>query len=470
MVLSITGANKKKPYSVTTTTLEDFQNSINPTPPSLSISEQLDALGPLGDHNIEEFRRLNNTPIDTNPFNMSPEAIASIPETSNIFEDAIAANEILKERGKGPQSQAMGVNQLRGLGINASVDNPNTDLEQPVLDELLNQTKAIQDLGINQVVANQTPAQNLIFDNPQLIPNNNTLNTPWLDDGGTGNNIPLFQGALFTNPEGGPNTAEETAAAAENLAPILEEDPNFFNKEGEATQLINDLYAQYGLNPDDEGVSHWLNNLIGGASPEEIQANFGLAASQNPLSNNYVAPTPPGTTTNTTPPPPGTTTNTTPPPPGTTTPPPGTTTPPPGIDPLLQGQLNASPFASSTASGTPPGTPPGTSQIPAGQEGWWNQFADADAFKSFLQGDQQQSTGSMQDFMQFMMMMNMMGGMGGGRGGYGGSQYGYGGLNPGGVQAAYNPLEQLQGSWDWFNKSFGSGGSGVQGGTTANVQ
>lgn len=460
MVLSIQGAKKTNPFSVTKTTLADFQNSINPTTPSYSIqspfrpapsiSEQLDALGTLGDHNIEEFRRLNNTAVP-NPFlaanGVTPESLA---ESSKIFADAIAANDILRERGKGPQSQAMGVNQLRGLGINASVDNPNTDLEQPVLDELKNQTKAIQDLGINQVVANQSPAQNLIFDNPQLIPNNNTLNTPWLDDGGTGNNIPLFQDALFTNPEGGPNTAEETAAAAENLAPILEEDPNFFNKEGEATQLINNLYAQYGLNPDDEGVAHWLNNLIGGATPEEIQANFALAASQNPLSNNYVAPTPTGTTTNTTPPP-ETTTNTTPPPPATTT----NTTPPPSIDPLLQGQLNASPLASLG---------------PTGQEGWWNQFEDADAFKSFLQGDQQQqSNTSMQDFMQFMMMMNMMGGFGG-RGGYGGSQYGYGGLNPGGVQAAYNPLEQLQGSWDWFNNAFGRGGRGVQGGTTANVQ
>ena len=75
--------------------------------------------------------------------------------------------------------------------------------------------------------------------------------------------------------------------------------------------------------------------------------------------------------------------------------------------------------------------------------------------------------GSFEDFFKFMMMMNMMGGFGG-RGGYGGSQYGYGGLMPGGVQPAYNPLEQLQGSWDWFNNAFGSG-SGVQGGTTANL-
>ena len=68
--------------------------------------------------------------------------------------------------------------------------------------------------------------------------------------------------------------------------------------------------------------------------------------------------------------------------------------------------------------------------------------------------------GSFDDFMKFMMMMSFMGGgMGGGRGGYGGSQYGYGGLNPGGVQRAYNPFEQVQSSWDWVNKNFGGSGS-----------
>ena len=66
---------------------------------------------------------------------------------------------------------------------------------------------------------------------------------------------------------------------------------------------------------------------------------------------------------------------------------------------------------------------------------------------------------SMQDFMQFMMMMSMMGGFGGQGGGYGGSQYGYGGLTPGGVMQATDPLAQLQDSWDWFQNSFGSGGA-----------
>jgi len=100
------------------------------------------------------------------------------------------------------------------------------------------------------------------------------------------------------------------------------------------------------------------------------------------------------------------------------------------------------------------------------QDGWWNQFADADAFKSFLQGDQQ--SGGMDDFMKFMMLMSVMGGKGGG-GGYGGSQYGYGGLNPGGVMQAYDPLAQLQGMGTWFKDNFGSGGattSTVNTGTT----
>ena len=95
-------------------------------------------------------------------------------------------------------------------------------------------------------------------------------------------------------------------------------------------------------------------------------------------------------------------------------------------------------------------------------EGWWNQFADADAFKTFLQGDAKEETKSdgMGDFMKFMMLMNVMGGgRGGGQGGYGGSQFGYGGMNPGGVQAAYDPMKQLQGMGTWFKDNFGSGSS-----------
>ena len=68
------------------------------------------------------------------------------------------------------------------------------------------------------------------------------------------------------------------------------------------------------------------------------------------------------------------------------------------------------------------------------------------------------STGGVDDFMKFMMFMSMMrpqGGMGGG------SQYGYGGLNPGGVQSAYNPMDNFQGMMDAFNT--------LKGGTTTNT-
>jgi len=65
----------------------------------------------------------------------------------------------------------------------------------------------------------------------------------------------------------------------------------------------------------------------------------------------------------------------------------------------------------------------------------------------------------MGDFMKFMMLMSVMGGKGGmGGGGYQGSQYGYGGLTPGGVQAAYDPMKYLTGMGTWFKDNFGSGG------------
>tara|TARA_X000000368_G_scaffold406049_1_gene383860 strand:- start:47 stop:1141 length:1095 start_codon:yes stop_codon:yes gene_type:complete len=122
--------------------------------------------------------------------------------------------------------------------------------------------------------------------------------------------------------------------------------------------------------------------------------------------------------------------------------------------------------------GQPQGSPPVNTDVTT-TPNWYDGYGSgAEWLAANPQGSENStnstsnSTNNMDDFMKFMMMMSMMGGFGG-RGGYGGSQYGYGGLNPGGVQAAYNPLEQLQGSWDWFNKSFGSG---VQGGTTANVQ
>lgn len=100
-------------------------------------------------------------------------------------------------------------------------------------------------------------------------------------------------------------------------------------------------------------------------------------------------------------------------------------------------------------------------------KGWWESFDDADAFKEFLTGDKEED--GMGDFMKFMMLMNVMGGgrgMGGGMGG--GSQYGYGGLNPGGVMQAYDPLAQLQGMGTWFKDNFGSGG-GSGGASSATI-
>tara|TARA_R100000655_G_scaffold109849_1_gene165926 strand:+ start:194 stop:1909 length:1716 start_codon:yes stop_codon:yes gene_type:complete len=69
-------------------------------------------------------------------------------------------------------------------------------------------------------------------------------------------------------------------------------------------------------------------------------------------------------------------------------------------------------------------------------DAWWSGL-DKSAFTG-----SQNTSGGMDEFMKFMMFMQMMqpqGGMG-----HGGSQYGYGGLNPGGVQAAYNPMSNLQ--------------------------
>tara|TARA_Y100001951_G_C11212069_1_gene223557 strand:- start:45 stop:815 length:771 start_codon:yes stop_codon:yes gene_type:complete len=69
-------------------------------------------------------------------------------------------------------------------------------------------------------------------------------------------------------------------------------------------------------------------------------------------------------------------------------------------------------------------------------------FADRDAAAS-----DKKSEGGMGDFMKFMMFMSMMRPQGGG---FGGSQYGYGGLNPGGVMAASNPMDNFQSYMDNF--------------------
>ena len=101
-----------------------------------------------------------------------------------------------------------------------------------------------------------------------------------------------------------------------------------------------------------------------------------------------------------------------------------------------------------------------------GSTSWWDQFADIDAFKDALGlGDSSSSstsTGGVDDFMKFMMFMSMMrpqGGMGGG------SQYGYGGLNPGGVMSAYNPMDNITSAIQAFQSLPGIGTGNVNTGT-----
>jgi len=93
-----------------------------------------------------------------------------------------------------------------------------------------------------------------------------------------------------------------------------------------------------------------------------------------------------------------------------------------------------------------------------GSTNWYDQFADIDAFKDALGlGDSSSSTstGGMDDFMRFMMFMSMMRPQGGGS--YGGSQYGYGGLNPGGVMSAYNPMDNISSAISAFQTIPGIG-------------
>ena len=98
-------------------------------------------------------------------------------------------------------------------------------------------------------------------------------------------------------------------------------------------------------------------------------------------------------------------------------------------------------------------------------KGWWEDFDDADAFKDFLTGGDDKSSGGMDDFMKFMMMMAIMRPGGGG----GGSMYGYGGMNPGGVQSAFDYKDM--GSWmkDTFGSGGGSGNSGTSGNQMAQI-
>ena len=102
----------------------------------------------------------------------------------------------------------------------------------------------------------------------------------------------------------------------------------------------------------------------------------------------------------------------------------------------------------------PVGTTPPVGTDPAGG-GWWNDFADADAFKEFMQGGSGSSGGEFDQFLKFMTALQGMGGFGGGSGyGYGG----YGGFAPGGVR----PNVGMNNTMNALNafKFLGSGGDG----------
>tara|TARA_R100001443_G_C3310873_1_gene167719 strand:- start:34 stop:834 length:801 start_codon:yes stop_codon:yes gene_type:complete len=128
-----------------------------------------------------------------------------------------------------------------------------------------------------------------------------------------------------------------------------------------------------------------------------------------------------------------------------------------GSEEYIDRVYNAANIPSNTDDGNvtlTPNTPPADTPVPETGNGYLTMddltqfFADRDAAAS-----DNTSEGGMDNFFKFMMFMNMMrpqGGMGGG------SQYGYGGLNPGGVQSAYNPMDNFQGMMDNF-KSLNSG-------------
>ena len=88
-------------------------------------------------------------------------------------------------------------------------------------------------------------------------------------------------------------------------------------------------------------------------------------------------------------------------------------------------------------------------------EGWWNQFADANAFKEFLSEGQQQPS-EFDQFMKFITAIQGIGGMGGGMGNYG--YGGYGGFTPGGVAAAA-PANNMMNFMNAFRNLRGTDGT-----------
>ena len=113
-----------------------------------------------------------------------------------------------------------------------------------------------------------------------------------------------------------------------------------------------------------------------------------------------------------------------------------------------------------TDTGTDTGTGTGSNYLTSADlTSWWEGLD-----KPWLTQteDTTANTSGNDDFMKLMMFMAMMRPQGGG---YGGGQYGYGGLNPGGVQSAYNPMANLQGYMDAFKTLHGLSSSTISTGT-----
>ena len=102
----------------------------------------------------------------------------------------------------------------------------------------------------------------------------------------------------------------------------------------------------------------------------------------------------------------------------------------------ISGGVDTTPIGTTNTTNTTNTT---TGLTTADLDKWWKAL-DKPWLKSTDTTTTTNNTGGMDDFMKMMMFMSMMRPQGGG---YGGGQYGYGGLNPGGVQSAYNPMSNL---------------------------
>ena len=104
-----------------------------------------------------------------------------------------------------------------------------------------------------------------------------------------------------------------------------------------------------------------------------------------------------------------------------------------------------------------------TTTTPTTNDGWWNQFEDANAFKSFLSEGQEPQESEFDQFTKFLTAIQGLGGMGGGMGNYG--YGGYGGFTPGGVAAA-SPTSNMMNFMNAFRNMRGTSSPAV---TTGNI-